>query len=258
MILDGLLSKKIKISLIIAIFFSLVLLLAILLFSEYVITISLDKRLKLDIEEMKVTTRVDEKINVRMDSTISVPVNTVMEIYLNEDVMIDEIFDIKTVVPVSIVLTEKEVRLTNLEVPIETDIPIDEMIMVDTVIPIDATLKTYAGFPVKVKGNIPIKAAIPVRQMIHIKKNIVIDLARFKMALNMDLPIAIQAAINQPIKIKSTIPVEINETVKIPINAEIPVEILGPFKASIDVNEAITVKSGHLYLDAGAIEIRKK
>ena len=233
-------------------------LVVVFVLKNYFVTIDLDNRLKISIDDLQISTQINEKIDVLIDSTITIPINTNFEVPIAADILIDEVFDIETNVPISIVLTENEMQMGDIEIPIETDFPIDEIVVVNTTIPIDTTIRTYAGVPIKVRGNLPINIEIPIKQNIHVKKNLVINLSKFRLALDMTLPIKTKVAVKQLVGIENTVPINIAEKVSVEIKAIVPINVIEPFQTQIGIGGSLSVSSGSLILDYDAIDVDKK
>jgi len=257
----GSINKKsliLAVAILVLIFNTLFCYLVFFLFKNYFITIDLDNRLTLKLGDFQISTQIKKDVNVNIDTVISIPLDAEFDIPFSAKIQVNEVFDVNTTIPISLVLTEKELKLAELVIPIETDFPIDEIILVSTTVPIDTTITTYANVPIKVKGELPINISIPIKQNIHIKKTLLINIEHFKMSLDLDLPIKTQVSINQPITASSTVPIKLNSVVDIPIKTSIPVNIADTFTTQVGIDGSLSVKSGTLKLDFEAFGVGEK
>lgn len=223
--------------------------------SNYTISIELGERLAISLKELIIDTHVEDEVKVHIDSNIAVPINADIDVPISTNIFIDEVFDVEASVPVSISLTENELQLANIAVPIDTYFPIDESIQIDTTVPIDSVISTYGGLPVKVKVDLPIQATIPIKQDIRVKKDLLINLNQFQIDLNFELPINTLVAIKKPIKAASIIPIKVDTIINAPIKAKVPINIAESFQTAVNVKYPMSIESGKLILDLDAISI---
>ena len=239
-------------------FFNIGFYLAVGLFiKNYSLNVDLANRLKINVDDLNLSAQLKGLVNASVDAVIDIPIDTEIKVPIETEIYIDDVFDIKTSIPISINLTPNELQVTNIEVPLDTEILIDEVIRIDATIPLDTTIIVYGVMPVKLKAKLPIKVDIPIKQKIHVRKNLKVDLNKFDISLNMDIPVQKKIRISQPVKIKEIIPVNFSQTLEVPIKAELPVTIKDTLEIQATVQGPLSVNSGSLFLDHKALSIDK-
>ncbi len=217
-----------------------------------------------------------KKITASVDQTIRVPLHLDLDVPLDAKVMIDEVIPVRTTVPIDMVLTEKELDLSHLEIPIDDSVFIDDNILVDTVVWIDSTATTVAGIAVPVKMRVPIKMQVPVKQKIRVHDRLVLGLKSFRVPFHVDLPVNVDVPLKQEVRVKGQARVPVRQEVSIPLKQlldvtvpdAVPVEvtvdgratarIASPVHVSASLGEGVRARVGEIRVDASEVSVERK
>jgi hypothetical protein len=192
-----------------------------------------------------------EPFAVAVDQRVDVPIRAVIDVPLDAKIMVDDVINVRSKVPVDLMLTEKELDLSRLEVPIDDDIFIDDIIDVETVVPIDSTATTLLGMKVPVKMNVPVKLRVPVRQKIHVRDHVVIGLTRFRLPLHLNVPIVADVPVKQEVHVYGRVQVPVDQTISVPLKQRLEVAVPGEVPVKVKVGGAIPARlASALSIDA--------
>ena len=127
--------------------------------------------------------------------------------------------------PIDTVLTERELDLSHLTVPIDTDMFVDDAIDLDTVLPIDTEITTTLGIKVPVKARIPVKMKIPIHQKIHVRDTLVLGVRKLRVPLKLTLPVRVHVPIDQSFHVRGMIHAPIKQRLRVPLHKTISAKL---------------------------------
>src|SRR5689334_12113946 len=81
------------------------------------ITVALDDRVQAEVQL--------DQLDIPLDETVSVPLDLQLDVPIDTEISVAQDMDLSLVVPVHTVLTERELDLRSLEVPIDSDLYVD-------------------------------------------------------------------------------------------------------------------------------------
>jgi hypothetical protein len=171
---------------------------------------------------------------IDLNERVDIPLRMKVEVPIDSSVRIDQPLDISIDVPIDTVLSEKELDLNQLTIPIDQNVFIDDTILLDIVVPIDTTVTTTLGVRVPVKANLPIKMKVPIKQPLHVRDSLKLKLRNVRVPLKMVVPVHAQVPLNQSFRVRGSVTVPIDQTVQVPIrktirpsvSSELPVSVV--------------------------------
>lgn len=211
---------------------------------------------------------LDETIEVPLDFRLTVPVDTAMRV--------DETLEVAATVPIDVVLTERELDLGKLEIPIDTEVYIDATIDVDLEIPFDTEVETTLGVKVPAKGKVPVKAKVPIRQKVRVRDTLHVAVPKLRARLRMQLPVRAQVPIHQSIHVKGEVDVPVKRKLSVPIKqvmrpdldhaiaasvkltGKLPAELQAKLHTEVTIDQAIPTRIGELRLDIGDVTVERR
>jgi hypothetical protein len=207
-------------------------------------------------------------LTIDLDEFVDVPIKMNVSVPIDSDVLIDQPLDVAMDVPIDTVLSEKELDLNQLEIPIDDDVFIDDAVNVETVLPVNTTVTTTLGVKVPVSANIPIKMRVPIRQKLHVKQRLKLALKKVRVPLHMTVPIRTRIPIRQKFRVKGVISAPVEQTLRVPIKKRIrpkvnedvavavrltgklPAEIKGNFDSVVRLDKEFEAHIGPLQVSA--------
>lgn len=227
--------------------------------------------------DAEVTGRAKIKpFSVSVDQQLRVPLNLVLDVPLDAKVKVEEIIPVRTTVPVDMVLTEKELDLSHLEIPIDDSVFVDDVIVVDTVVWIDSNATTVAGIVVPVKMRVPIKVRVPVKQKIRVHDRLILGLKSFRIPFHADLPVNADVPFKQEMRVSGTAHVPVRQTVSIPfkqlldvsVPESVPMEatvkgtaaahVTSPVHVTATLGDGVRARVGKIQLDARDLKVERR
>jgi hypothetical protein len=219
--------------------------------------------------------RIDE-LAIPIDEVIVVPLRMTLDVPIDTTVAVDEEIAVDLTVPLDIVLTEREIDLSKLEVTIDTDVFVDDQIVIDTIIPIDSEVTTTLGITVPVKMQVPVKAKIPIRQNVRIRDTIKLGMASVRIPLKMNVPVHASIPFKQELRVVGKVKVPISERIRVPIRqtmhprlAEplvasveleglVPATLDGELEARISFDEPVAAGLSSMHFDSGDVALERR
>jgi hypothetical protein len=179
------------------------------------------------------------KLSIPLNETIVVPLATTLSVPIDAEVQIDQPLRIALTVPIRTVLTERELNLSRLVVPVDDDVFVDDTLDLDVIIPLDTEVTTTLGIVVPVKGQLPIRARVPIHQKLHIRSRLTVGIEKFAIPLSVDLPIEATLPFKQTIRVRGIIDVPIHQRLAIPIRQVLHPDVQEPIAVTAAVNGKI-------------------
>ncbi|HMJ12981.1 MAG TPA: hypothetical protein VK524_16280 [Polyangiaceae bacterium] len=202
---------------------------------EQPVDVTIDEEIRTKVKLGAVAIDLNEQVDVPLRMNIRVPIDS--------DVRIEQPLELALDVPIDTVLTEKELDLNQLTIPIDQRVFIDDAIDLDVVVPIDTTVTTTLGVRVPVKANLPVKMRVPIKQALHVRDSLRLKLKDVRVPLKMVVPVRAKVALNETFRVRGTIDAPIEQSIRVPLRktirptlgAELPVTVglSGKFPALI-------------------------
>jgi hypothetical protein len=211
---------------------------------------------------------IDETFQVPLDFRLSVPIDTAMHV--------DQMIDVAMTVPVDVVLTERELDLRKLEIPIDTELFIDDQIPIELEIPIDTEVETTLGIKVPVKARIPVKVLVPIRQKVRVRDTLRVGVPKLRVPLHMQVPVKAQVPIKQAVRVTGQVDVPVKQKINVPVRkvmrpdlgdevvaqvkllGKLPAELAGDIDTKITMDHAVPTRIGEIRLDVGSVSIERR
>lgn len=211
---------------------------------EKPIEVSVDERLSANVRLSHLSIPIDETMEFPLRMQIDIPIDT--------EIDIDQKIDVATVVPIELVLTEKELDLSQLMVPIDTEIFVQDEIDVDTVVPIDTKIETTMGIMVPVKARIPLVTKLPIKQKIRVHDTIPVAIKKLRVPLSLRVPVNAQVPIKERFHVRGRVRAPIDQRVRIPIHQTITPELDEPITATVQLEGKVPARlRGSFEADVG-------
>jgi hypothetical protein len=190
-------------------------------------------------------------------------------------VLVDQVLDLNFEVPIDVMLTQKELNLGKLQIPLDTELFVDETVLIETTLPLDTSVKSLLGASIPVKGSIPIKMSVPIKQKIRVKDQITVDVKQFRAPLKMVIPIRAQVPVKQvlhivgavKVPIKQTLPIHVKKDIGATLANTVPVSIrmdnklpisLEEFDCDVEIEGTIPIKLGTLTIKKESVRVKVK
>jgi hypothetical protein len=208
-----------------------------------------------------------DPIRFSMDHALQVPIDLQVDVPIDTDVFVDQTIHVSLQAPIDVVLTERELSLDRLTLPIDTSVLVDDEIPIDLVVPIDTSVSSVLGLSVPVKANLPIHVKIPIKQRVHIKDTLDVAVSHLRAPLHLVVPIVADLPIKQGIHVTGQVHVPIHRTVPVrfdrvsiqPAPEPIPVTVTLPDKVPVQLSTAIAPVvnlSGEVPVTLGPVRIK--
>ena len=225
----------------------------------------------------------DLRANVLINQRLAIPVNEILEVPIDmninapvkADVLVDQVLDLNVDIPIDVVLTEKELNVEKLQIPLDTELFIDDTLQIETKLPVDTTVKSLLGIPIPVKGTIPVKMAVPIKQKIRVKDEITVGVKQFRAPLKIVVPIRAQVPVKQMLHVEGTVSVPIRQTlpiqvrqvvnatlpdaipVSISMDKKLPIALKAAFDTDVKITGTVPIQLGTLSFKKGAVRVVK-
>lgn len=132
------------------------------------------------------------------------------------DVEIDQPLNVTLEIPLEMTLTEADIDLSRLELPLDTDIFVAGSVELETVIPIATNVKTPMGITLPIKANVPVKVDVPIRQNLHVRERLKLDIDHVHIPVKTKVPVQVDLALRQTFRIATKIDVPIRLRLLLP------------------------------------------
>lgn len=236
----------------------------------------LDQPVDVEVQEDLIAVARIAPFDVHLDETLDIPLNLQLKAPIESEVRIEEPLNLALVVPIDLVLTEKELDLSHLEIPIDSEVFIDDMIALDIVVPIDSEVETTLGVKVPVKANLPVKMQVPIRQKVRVKDRLTLNLDRFQLALRAEVPVQTQLQLKQTLRVSGMVDVPINQRIQVPLRqtirpdiapdiplaitlkSKMPAKLKADLDAAIQINESFPAEIGDVRISAGGVKFESR
>lgn len=188
-----------------------------------------------------------DPIRFSMDRALEVPIDLQVDVPIDTDVFVDQTIHVSLQAPVDVPLTEHELSLDRLTIPIDTSVLVDDEIPIDLTVPIDATISSVLGVRVPVKGNLPVRMKVPIKQRVHVKDTLDVAVHDLHARLQIVVPIEADLPLKQAIHVTGQVHVPIHRTVPVrfdrvsiqPAPEPIPVTVRLPQKVPVHLSASM-------------------
>lgn len=232
------------------------------------LTIALDDRVNAEVQL--------DQLEIPIDETLIVPINMQLDAPVEAEVAVAQDMDLALVVPVQTVLTERELDLRSIEVPIDTELFVDDAIDVDFTLPIDTEVETTLGLRVPVKVDVPIKTRVPIRQKVRVRDTLEIGVPKLRIPLNVKLPVRVKFPLTQTFTVKGRVRAPLHQRIAVPIRQTIRPKLGSPIAATVKIDghvaarleaefdgeatiaRPVQTRIGGLAIDASAVTIERR
>lgn len=220
-------------------------------------------------QRFKANVFINQRLEVPLNETLELPLNMTVNAPIEADVLVDQVLDLKVDVPIDLTLTEKELNIEKLQIPLDSELFVDDTLPIETTIPLDTSVKTVFGIRIPVKANIPVKMIVPIKQKIRVKDEITLGVKQLRAPLKIVVPIRAQVPIKQMIHIVGTVKVPIKQTLPIHVKQVIGTTIQHPIPVSVTLGNRIPISlnatfdsdvkvNGTVPIQLGTLSIKKE
>jgi hypothetical protein len=192
-------------------------------------------------QPLESTIVIRDPIHVAIDRAVTVPLDLQVDVPIDTMVMVDQVIDVAMKAPLDVVITERELQLEHLTVPIDTSVLVDDKIPIDTIVPIDSAVTSVLGLSVPVKANLPIHLVVPIKQPVHIHDTIQLAVTQLRAPLHMVVPITAKVPIKQGVHVTGEIHVPIHRTIPVTLGALSITPTPEPIHVTVALPEATPV-----------------
>jgi hypothetical protein len=216
------------------------------------------------------------RLEVPINERLLLPLKLDLSLPVVATVHVDQLLELSLDVPIRTVLTERELRIEQLEVPLDTEVFIDDVIDINTTLPIDTHVKTSLGLSVPVQAELPIRLKVPLRQKLRVRDSLALHVSKLKVPLEVTIPVKVQLPLKQDLHISGTVQASIKQDVEIPLKqilhpnlsepiqvavqlqGALPARIEGALAASVDVERPLKAQLGEIRVDARDVRAERR
>jgi hypothetical protein len=198
------------------------------------LTVALDDRVQAEVQL--------DRLDIPLDETVSVPLDLQLDVPIDTEVSVAQDMDLSLVVPVHTVLTERELDLRSLEVPIDSDLYVDDAINVNFTLPVDTHVETTLGIRVPVKVDVPIKARVPIKQKVHVRDTLKLGVPKLRVPLDVNLPLRVKFPLAQSFKVKGRVRAPLHQRIAVPIRQTIHPTLGSPIAAVVKIDGRVPAR----------------
>jgi len=145
--------------------------------------------------------------SIKVEGVAAAPLN--IEMPFEAEVKLDDALNLALEVPIHMTLTERELDLSQLAVPIDTEIFIDDTIAVDLILPIETQAQTLLGVTVPVKIEVPVHTRVPLKQKVRVRDTIKVPVKQLQIPVHIDIPVQLKVPIRDMLHARGTVRVSI-------------------------------------------------
>ena len=207
---------------------------------EQRVDVGIDDEVEAQVKLGSLQLPLDEQLDVPLDLTLQVPIDS--------DVMIDQPVRLSLMVPIQTVLTEREIDLNQLEIPIG-DVFVDDVVDIADVVHIDTQVQTALGITVPVKAAVPIKTKVRIKQALRVVNSVKVRLERLQIPINAQIPVETSVQLRQTFRVRGTVEVPIRQRVIIPVKQTITANLPESVGVSVKLCDKV---HAHLKADLAA------
>jgi hypothetical protein len=211
-------------------------------------------------------------LRIPLDETLTVPLDFVLAVPVDSEMTIDQPITLALDVPIQTVLTEQELDLNQLEVPIG-DIFIEDYVNVEDVVHIETHVETTLGITVPVKADIPIKARFLIRQNVHVKDPLKLNLDKLQIPIRATIPVEATFPLRQTFRVRGMVEVPVKQSIAVPIHQvitaavpgslpvtvtlsqNVPAHLKASIEAEVAVEQAIAAELGEVRIGADQVQL---
>lgn len=141
----------------------------------------------------------------------------VVNIPIDSEVAIAAPVQVAVTVPFETVLTEREIDLTRLEVPLDTDVFIDDVVQLETTMPVATQVATPLGISVPVKADVTLRGSVPIRQTVHVRDRLKLAIDRVQIPIKASVPVQLNVPIEQTFHVRTIVAVPLRLSMLVPL-----------------------------------------
>ena len=183
-------------------------------------------------------------LQLPLDERLEVPLDLMLEVPIDSDVSIDQPVRLSLLVPIHTVLTEQEIDLNQLEIPIG-DVFVDDVVDIADVVHIDTQVQTALGISVPVKAAVPIKTKVRIKQALRVVNSVKVQLDKLQIPIHAQIPVETSFQLQQTFRVRGTVQVPIRQSVTIPVKQTITANLPESLGVSVTLRDKV-----HAYLKA--------
>jgi hypothetical protein len=140
----------------------------------------------------------------------------VVQVPIDSDIAIAGPVHVAVTVPIDLLLTEREIDLTQLEVPLDNDIFIDDMIQLSTTMPVATQVATPLGITVPVNAEVTINGSVPIRQSIRVRDRLKLKLDKLSIPIKASVPVQLTVPLEQTFRVRTIVAVPLRLRMLLP------------------------------------------
>ena len=173
------------------------------------------------------------RLSVPLDTAFEVPLDFTLDVPLDNEINVADSLELDTKVAIDTVLTEHEIDLSQLQIPIDTDVYVDDSIAVETTVPVDSEVTTLLGVTVPVHMKVPIKTKIPIHQKVHVRDVIQLKTQHARIPLHMTLPVHAKVPLARALHVRGNVRVPVKQRVRVPVKQLLALDLVGPLPVTV-------------------------
>jgi hypothetical protein len=180
-------------------------------------------------------------IQVNLRDTLRIPLHLDLDVPIDTEMSIDQEIEIDLQVPVRTVLTDRELALGTLEVPIDTEVWVDDVVHVEGVVAVDTHVRSVMGMQVPVVGDIPVSMRVPIRQRLRVRDRLQVTVNGLRAPLDLVIPVRTRVPIRETLRIQGSVHVPIRKTIPVRIQQVVTATIDPPFPISVSLDDTLPI-----------------
>jgi hypothetical protein len=232
------------------------------------VDVSIDKAVEVGFSEpLDSQIVLRDPIRFSMDHALEVPIDLQVDVPIDTDVLVDQTIHVSLEAPIDMPLTDQELSLGRLTIPVDTSILVDDEIPIDIVVPIDSSVSSVLGLSVPVKANLPVRMKVPIKQRVHVKDTLDVAVRDLHARLHVVVPISADLPLKQAIHVTGQVHVPIHRTVPVrfdrvsiqPAPEPIPVTVTLPQKVPVRLSASmvpVVNLAGEVPVKVGPLRIK--
>jgi hypothetical protein len=208
-------------------------------------------------------------LDVPVDQTLRIPLHADLDLPVDAQVSVDQAFDLALDVPIHTVLSEHELRIADLVVPLDTDVFVDDVLQIETTIPLDTHVTTTLGVSVPIKGDLPVRARVPIHQKVHLRDNLSLKVEHLTVPLDATIPVVVHVPFKQDLSVRGRVNAKLREPIDVPIRhtlhlnlnepvavnarftGSLPAQVTADLHTTVDIDRPLRTRLGPIAFGAG-------
>ncbi|MBK9353810.1 MAG: hypothetical protein IPN09_07540 [Bacteroidetes bacterium] len=137
-------------------------------------------------------------MQIALDEVIDVPLRMNLNVPLNTELLMNDVLDLESDLPVDIMLSPDEIQLKHLVIPFRKELNINDSIPLNVNIPMDTKIRTnfkhFLNMTLPVKGSIPVSLMVPIQQKLQVDDTLILNAEGYDIPFKTTIPVKGQSA----------------------------------------------------------------